>query len=90
MPMTTARDKAEALFKRKEAQAIEGREAWAEYKEQQRAMQERTARLRAIRLARDAGAGKKKPAARTPAGRTAGSHPFRAGATSAGGPSRDP
>ena len=87
--MTVARDKAEALFKRKEAQAIEGRKAWAEYQEQQRAMQERTARLRAIRLARDTGAGKK-PATRTPPERTLGSHPFRAGATSAGGPSRDP
>jgi hypothetical protein len=87
--MTTARDKAEALFKRKEAQAIEGQQAWAEYKEQQRAVQERTARLRAIRLARDAGAGKEPPT-RTPPASTVRSHPFRAGATSAGGPSRDP
>ena len=60
--MTMAHDRAEALFKRKEVQLVEGQKAWAEYKEQERALRENTARLRAIRLARDAGAAKRKKA----------------------------
>ena len=51
---TTNRARAEALFK-KEKQMREGAKAMAEYEVAQQAMRERTARLRALRLARDAG-----------------------------------
>ena len=47
------RVRAEALFK-KEEQMREGAKAMAEYKATQQAIRERTARLRALRLARDA------------------------------------
>jgi hypothetical protein len=50
--------RAQALFK-KEQQLREGQQAMAEYQAQQHAMREKTARLRALRLARDA-ADKKK------------------------------
>jgi hypothetical protein len=60
--MISARDKAEAAFRRKETQALEGQKAWAEYLERQRAVQEKTARLRALRLARDAAAAKQRKA----------------------------
>ena len=49
-----ARARAEAQFKKKEQQARDGEQARAEYDAQQQAMQEKTARLRALRLARDA------------------------------------
>ena len=45
--------RAEALFK-KEEQMREGARALAEYKATQQAIRENTARLRALRLARDA------------------------------------
>jgi len=48
-----ARIRAEAAFKRKEETRVEGLKAMDEYKAGQRAMQEKTARLRALRLARD-------------------------------------
>jgi hypothetical protein len=48
-----ARIRAEAAFKRKEQARTEGLKAMDEYKAGQRAMQEKTARLRALRLARD-------------------------------------
>lgn len=48
-----AHARAEALFK-KEAMAREGAKAMAEYEAKQRAVREKTARLRALRLARDA------------------------------------
>ena len=48
-----ARRRAEAAFK-KEQQAREGRQAMAEYQARLDAMREKTARLRALRLARDA------------------------------------
>ena len=48
-----ARIRAEAAFKRKEEARVEGLKAMDEYKAGQRAMQEKTARLRALRLARD-------------------------------------
>ena len=51
---TTDRARAEALFK-KEKQMRKGAKAMAEYEVAQQAMRERTARLRALRLARDAG-----------------------------------
>ncbi len=53
-----ARGRAEAAFKRKEQQAREGEVAMAEYMATQRATREKTARLRALRLARDAALGK--------------------------------
>ena len=48
-----AHRRAEALFK-KEEQAREGQQAMAEYQASLDAMREKTARLRALRLARDA------------------------------------
>lgn len=50
----TARARAEAQFKKKEQQARDGEQARAEYDAQQPAIREKTARLRALRLARDA------------------------------------
>ncbi len=47
------RARAEALFK-KEEQIREGAKAMAEYKAEQQAVRDRTAKLRALRLARDA------------------------------------
>ena len=49
-----ALDRAEALFKKKEERLREGQEAMAEYEADRRAVREKTARLRALRLARDA------------------------------------
>jgi hypothetical protein len=48
-----AHRRAEALFKRKQ-QVREGQQAMAEYEAKLDAMRERTTRLRALRLARDA------------------------------------
>jgi hypothetical protein len=53
--------RAQALF-RKEQQAREGQQATAEYQAKLDAVREKTARLRALRLARDAA---KRPAAST-------------------------
>jgi hypothetical protein len=50
-----ARERAEAAFKKKEQQLREGQQAMAEYEEARAAMCEKIARLRALRLARDAG-----------------------------------
>ena len=49
-----ARDRAEAKFKKKELQAREGEKARAEYEAHGRAMAEKTAKLRALRLAKEA------------------------------------
>jgi hypothetical protein len=49
-----ALNRAEALFKKKEERLSEGQEAMAEYEADGHAMREKTARLRALRLARDA------------------------------------
>jgi hypothetical protein len=46
--------RASALFNKKEEQQREGRKAMAEYEASQHAMREKTAKLRALRLARDA------------------------------------
>jgi hypothetical protein len=46
--------RAEAAFKRKEAQARDGATAWAEYEAKSRAVAENTSRLRALRLAKQA------------------------------------
>jgi DNA-binding TFAR19-related protein (PDSD5 family) len=51
-----ARGRAEAAFKKKEQQMREGEKAMAEYVAAQRATREKTERLRALRLARDAAA----------------------------------
>jgi hypothetical protein len=58
-----ARDRAEAAFKKKEQQLREGQQAMAEYEAAGAATREKTARLRALRLARDANL--KTPAAAT-------------------------
>jgi hypothetical protein len=58
-----ARDRAEAAFKKKEQQLREGQQAMAEYEAAQSATREKTARLRAMRLARDAGLKPPVPAA---------------------------
>ena len=49
-----ARDRAEAAFKKKEQQLREGQQAMAEYEAARATTREKTARLRALRLARDA------------------------------------
>ena len=65
-----AKARAEASLKRKQEQAREGPKAWAEYEAQRRAVDEKIARLKALRLAKEAaqanaaqanGAAKKKP-----------------------------
>jgi hypothetical protein len=53
--MSSTEARAEALFK-KEERLRDGRKAMAEYEAAQRAVREKTARLRALRLARDAAA----------------------------------
>ena len=50
----SAKARAEASFKRREEQAREGAKAWADYQEQRRAEAEKTERLRALRLAKEA------------------------------------
>ena len=54
-----SRRRAEALFK-KEQQSREAQQAMAEYQAELRMMREKTARLRALRLARDAANNNKK------------------------------
>ena len=49
-----AKTRAEAIFKKKEHQAREAVKARAEYDAEARAVGERTARLRALRLAKEA------------------------------------
>jgi hypothetical protein len=63
MDVDEAHRRAEALFK-KEKQLGEGQQAMAEYQAELRATQEKTARLRALRLARDAANQKATPANR--------------------------
>jgi len=53
MDVEEARARAESAF-RTEKQAREGSQAWLEYEEQTLAMREKTARLRALRLAKEA------------------------------------
>jgi hypothetical protein len=53
MDPDTARVRAQAAF-RKEEQAREGAKAWTEYEAEARATQAKTARLRALRLAKEA------------------------------------
>ncbi len=49
-----AKTRAEASFKRKQDQAREGAKAWTEYESQRRSVDEKIARLRALRLAKEA------------------------------------
>ena len=53
MSIEIARARAEAAFKKKQEARIEGERAMAEYKARQQAVQERTEKLRALRLMRD-------------------------------------
>jgi hypothetical protein len=62
LPMTTdyserARDRAEAKFKKKQERLADGAKAIAEYQASRDAAREKTVRLRALRLARDAAQG---------------------------------
>ena len=50
-----ARERAESFFERKQRQQSEGEQAWSEYQARQATIAENTARLRKLRLARDAG-----------------------------------
>jgi hypothetical protein len=54
---TDARQLADSKFKKKEMQLLDGKMAMAEYEAARRAVNENTARLRALRMARDAAAG---------------------------------
>ena len=56
------RIQAEAKFKRKEAQALEGAKAMADYEAASRAVIEKTARLKALRLAKEAAEARAKTA----------------------------
>jgi hypothetical protein len=49
-----AKDRAEASFKRKQDQAREATKARAEYDAQRRGVDEKTAKLKALRLAKEA------------------------------------
>jgi hypothetical protein len=49
-----AKARAEAAFKRKAQQASDGAQAWEEYQANSRAVAERTERLRALRLTKEA------------------------------------
>ena len=54
MKTTSQQARAEAIFRRKEEQRIDAPKATAEYNAKAVAVRERTARLRALRLAREA------------------------------------
>ena len=49
-----AKARAEASFKRKQEQAREGSKAWADYQAERRAVNEKTERLKSLRLAKEA------------------------------------
>jgi predicted Zn-dependent protease len=48
-----AKERAEAIFKRKEKQVTEGAQAWVEYQAKLRAIEEKTERFRALRLSKE-------------------------------------
>lgn len=56
MDSQQARERAEMKFKKKETQRLEASAAMADYNADSDAVREKTARLRALRMARDAGA----------------------------------
>ncbi len=53
MNSEAARQRADAIFKKKEKAVLEGQKAMQEYKASIEATKRKTARLRALRLARD-------------------------------------
>jgi hypothetical protein len=61
-----ARDRAESSFKKQEQRAREGAKAMADYEAEGRAMREKTARLKSLRMAQQA-AGSTVPAETAPA-----------------------
>ena len=61
MDSKEARNRAEEAFKGKEDDRVEGRKAMEEYRAGERVMREKTARLRALRLARDQATKQAKP-----------------------------
>jgi len=61
MDSDKARNRAEEAFKRNEDAHVEGRKAMEEYRADERAMREKTARLRALRLAREQATKQTKP-----------------------------
>ena len=75
-----ARARAETVFK-KEQQAREGAQAWLEYQAQARATQEKTARLRALRLAKEASDKATAPIKNAPRGVRKGRHYEKSGST---------
>ena len=54
MPDQTERDKAEARFKKLQKATEEAKEAWALHDTEAKAVREKTARLKALRLAKEA------------------------------------
>lgn len=62
-----ANEVAESKFQRKERQLQEGQKAMAEYEASRRAIDAKTSRLRALRLARDAELAAAPPKPKTPA-----------------------
>ncbi|MFL6796138.1 MAG: hypothetical protein ACJ8F3_01855 [Xanthobacteraceae bacterium] len=60
---TQSPQKAEAQFKKKELQRLDGNAARAEYEAARKATAEKTIRLKALRLARDAVAASEEPSA---------------------------
>ena len=50
----TAQERADASFRKKTIQLVEGQKAWAEYEANAVLVREKTARLRALRLTREA------------------------------------
>ena len=57
-----AKARAEASFKRKQEQAREGTKAWAEYQAQRSGVEEKIAKLKALRLAKEEAGGAGGPA----------------------------
>jgi hypothetical protein len=53
-PFMTSQEKADLYFRRKQDQLADGRRAMSEYEQRARAEREKTDKLRALRLARDA------------------------------------
>ena len=56
MDANQTRDRAEAIFKKKQERLLDGQKATAEYEAARLATREKTARLKALRLARDVSA----------------------------------
>ena len=65
MTLDQARQRAERNFKREE-RALDGRKAMTEYEAQARAIREKTARLKALRLTKEAQAQTEEPKPKQP------------------------